>query len=240
MNKPISVRALPLADIVYMSIHARIMRGEYHADERLPAENDLAEHFGVSRPVLRKAIERLRGEGLIESRQGSGNFVRAAGHVSVQFSRVQTIADIQRCYEFRAAIETEAAALAAQRRDDARLAEMREAYSLLAEGPVSLSVAQDADFSFHRSIAAGSNNAYFVDTLEMLRSHIYVGMKLRGAAGPANRALQPEAVRAEHRAILDAIEARDAEGARRAMKTHITQSRTRLFGGSLIDLTGAV
>ena len=222
-----------------MSLHARIMRGEYHAEERLPAENDLAEQFGVSRPVLRKAIERLKGEGLIDSRQGSGNFVRASGHVSGRFSRVQTIADIQRCYEYREAIETEAAALAAQRRDDRHLSEIWQAYSLLEGGMVSISVAQDADFNFHRSIAAGSNNAYFVDTLEMLRSHIYVGMKLRGAAGAARHSLQPEAVRAEHHAIAEAIEARDPAAARQAMRTHITQSRTRLFGGSLVDLNGA-
>src|SRR5690606_35152563 len=65
-----------LADRVYHIMHSRIANGAYAADHRLPSENELATELDVSRPVLRAALERLRGEGLIVSRQGAGSFVR--------------------------------------------------------------------------------------------------------------------------------------------------------------------
>ena len=92
--------------------------GDYPANQKLPSEKTLADEFGVSRPILRDALERLRDQGLIHSRQGAGSFVREIRSVPLGFARVETIADIQRCYEFRICIETMSARLAATRRRD--------------------------------------------------------------------------------------------------------------------------
>ena len=227
----------PLAEKVYRAMHMRITRGDYGVNEKLPAEKDLALQFGVSRPVLRVALERLREEGLVYARQGAGNFVRLQQANPLGFAKVETIADIQRCYEFRLTVEVAAAGFAARRRNEAILSEMRTALDLLSDATGSQVHREDADFAFHVAVAGGANNSYYVETLRALRDHIYVGMKLHGESLMSDGPVALEAVLAEHRAIHDAIAAGDAETARRVMREHIQHSQARLFGGSLLDLS---
>ena len=69
-------RAKPgFADRVYHLLYSRISNGDYPANQKLPSEKVLADEFGVSRPILRDALERLREQGLIHSRQGAGSFM---------------------------------------------------------------------------------------------------------------------------------------------------------------------
>ena len=237
MNDAAARSRPPLAEKVYRAMHARITRGDYGTNEKLPAEKDLATQFGVSRPVLRAALERLREEGLIYARQGAGNFVRIAQKNALGYAKVETIADIQRCYEFRLTIEVAAAGLAAERRNAAILLEMQDALDMLSDATGSRVHREDADFAFHVAVAAGSNNSYYVETLKALRDHIHVGMKMHGESLMSDGPVALEAVLAEHRAIFDAIEAGDAARARDVMHGHISHSQGRLFGGSLMDLS---
>ena len=227
----------PLAEKVYRVIHGRISRGEYGPNEKLPAETELAAKFGVSRPVLRAALERLREEGLVYARQGAGNFVRIAQRNPLGYAKVETIADIQRCYEFRLTIEPEAAGLAAERRNEAILTQLRQSLAMLADATGSQVDREDADFACHTGVAAGANNSYFVETLNALREHINVGMKLHGESLMSDGPSALVAVLDEHRAIFEAIEAGDAERARSVMRAHIRHSQQRLFGASLLDLS---
>ncbi|WP_341213814.1 FadR/GntR family transcriptional regulator [uncultured Limimaricola sp.] len=226
-----------LAEKVHESLHSRIMRGDYGPNEKLPAEKELSVQFGVSRPVLRVALEQLREEGLIYSRQGAGNFVRVKREPALGYTPVETIADIQRCYEFRLTIETDAVALAAQRRNAAALEEMERALHLLSDATGSRLHREDADFAFHLAIAKASNNRYYEETLKALRDHIHVGMKLHGESLMSDGAWALEEVFAEHKAICDAVRDRDPEAAREAMRRHVTHSRDRLFGGGTLDLS---
>ncbi|MFN3226056.1 MAG: FadR/GntR family transcriptional regulator [Hyphomicrobiales bacterium] len=235
-----SMQARPrasLAEKVYDTMHARIMRGDFSPNEKLPAETDLSNQLGVSRPVLRTALERLREEGLISSRQGAGNFVRVKQTNPLGYAKVETIADIQRCYEFRLNVESAAARLAAQRRNVAVLDDMQRALDLLSDATGSRMHREDADFAFHVAIASGANNSYFVETLRALRDHIHVGMKLHGESLMSDGASALEEVLAEHKAIFDAIAERDADRAQTVMHAHIEHSRSRLFGASLLDLS---
>ena len=70
-------RSMLLADMVYDRVRRSILNGEFRPDERLPGENALAGQYEVSRPVIRAALKRLRDEGMVTSRQGSGSFVSA-------------------------------------------------------------------------------------------------------------------------------------------------------------------
>lgn len=228
---------MPLADKVYHSLHRRIVNGDYPANEKLPPEMQLAEEFGVSRPVLRSALERLREEGVVVSRQGAGSFVRAVQqNIPLGFAKVETLADIQRCYEFRINLETEAAALAALRRNDAALDEIGQALDLLRAATGSLQHREDADFMFHGSIARASNNQYFEATFRALRDHVNVGMKLHGESLMSDGRKGLEAVLGEHTAIFDAVRKSDPDKARAEMRRHLEHSRDRLFGGGLLDL----
>lgn len=226
-----------LAEKVYDTMHARIMRGDFSPNEKLPAETDLSNQLGVSRPVLRAALERLREEGLIVSRQGAGNFVRVKQANPLGYAKVETIADIQRCYEFRLTVETAAAGLAALRRNTQVLDEMQRALDMLSDATGSHVHREDADFAFHIAVASGANNSYYVETLRALRDHIHVGMKLHGQSLMSDGATALEEVLAEHKAIFDAIADSDAARAQTVMHGHIEHSRDRLFGASILDLT---
>jgi GntR family transcriptional repressor for pyruvate dehydrogenase complex len=225
-----------LADRIYHLIYSRISNGDYPANQKLPSEKTLADEFGVSRPVLRAALERLREQGLVHSRQGAGSFVREVRTVPLGFARVETIADIQRCYEFRICIETSAARLAAGRRNEEALEEIGTALSLMEGATDSLTHREDADFAFHLAVAKAANNQYFEASMRALREHIYVGMKLHGQSLMTDGAKGLKEVFGEHSAIFAAIRDGDGESAERLMRGHLTHSRDRLFGGALIDL----
>jgi GntR family transcriptional repressor for pyruvate dehydrogenase complex len=229
-----------LAERVYHLLYSRISNGTYPANAKLPPEKVLAEEFGVSRPVLRTALEQLRDQGLIQSRQGAGSYVREVRSTApLGFARVETIADIQRCYEFRICIETTAAALAATRRSQASLDELQVALSLMDAATDSLTHREDADFSFHLAVARAANNQYFEASMRALREHIYVGMKLHGQSLMTDGARGLREVFDEHSAICRAIRDADPDKAEALMRQHLTHSRDRLFGGTLIDLRHA-
>ncbi len=230
-------RAKPgLAERVYHLLYSRISNGDYPANRKLPSEKTLADEFGVSRPVLRAALERLRDQGLIHSRQGAGSYVREVKTVPLGFARVETIADIQRCYEFRICIETMAARLAAGRRSGEALDEVATALSLMQGATDSQTHREDADFAFHLAIAKAANNQYFEASMRALREHIFVGMKLHGQSLMTDGAGALKSVFGEHSAIFAAIRDGDGDAAERLMRDHLAHSRDRLFGGTLIDL----
>ncbi len=230
-------RAKPgLGDRVYHLLYSRISNGDYPANQKLPSEKTLADEFGVSRPIVREALERLREQGIVHSRQGAGSFVREIRTVPLGFARVETIADIQRCYEFRICIETMSARLAAARRDQETLAEIGTALSLMQGATESQTHREDADFAFHLAVAKAANNQYFEASMRALREHIYVGMKLHGQSLMTDGAKALKNVFAEHSAIFSAIRDGDGEAAAELMRGHLVHSRDRLFGGALIDL----
>jgi GntR family transcriptional regulator, transcriptional repressor for pyruvate dehydrogenase complex len=225
-----------LADKVYHLLFTRIINGEYPANQKLPAENALSQEFGVSRPVLRAALDRLRDDGLIYSRQGAGSFVRIPVAAPVGYARVETLADIQRCYEFRIIIETEAASLAANRHNAQALEELARALELLRDATGSHQHREDADFAFHLAIVKASNNQYFEATLRALRDHISVGMRMHGMSLMNDGVGGLQEVLEEHNAIYQEIAARNSKQAALRMRQHLVHSRDRLFGGGFIDL----
>lgn len=234
MDRP---RTMLLADVVHDRIRRSILNGDYSTEERLPGENTLATEFDVSRPVIRAALKRLRDEGLIVSRQGSGSYVNVPGQAKpLSFHPLETIADLQRCYEFRLTIEPVAAALAATRRGDQALAGIETSLQIMRDATERRSHREDADFAFHLAITTAANNQYFETSMRALRDHIFVGMKFHGLSLQSVRG-GLDHVLEEHAAIHDAILKGEAERAREAMLRHVTGSRDRLFEGRLLDLS---
>jgi DNA-binding FadR family transcriptional regulator len=228
-----------LSEHIYEALRERIVTGVYGPDEKLPGEYKLAASFDVSRPIVREALERLRGEGLIYSRRGAGSFAchgKSAAPLQLGFAPVETIADIQRCYEFRLIIEPDAATHAARRYNEEALARIEAARATLEDATHQQRHREDADFAFHLAITKATNNHYLVASLQALKEHIAVGMKLHGLAllGP-NPGLQR--VFEEHTGIFEAIRARDPETASARMRQHLEGSLERLFEGRLLDLS---
>jgi GntR family transcriptional regulator, transcriptional repressor for pyruvate dehydrogenase complex len=227
-----------LVDKVHAELHGRIRRGEFPPGSKLPGEHELASLFCVSRPVIRDVLGRLRDEGLITSRQGAGSFVQAQAREpgTLGFTPVESIADIQRCYEFRLTIEPDAAFLAATRRNAAALDRIAEALALLQEATSHHLHREDADFSFHKAITEGSNNHYYVSSIEALKQHISVGMHFHGLSLLRGKP-SLKVVLEEHRAIYHAVRDGKPEDARDAMRRHLEGSRNRLFEGRMLDLS---
>jgi GntR family transcriptional repressor for pyruvate dehydrogenase complex len=205
-------------------MHRAIKSGAYKPDERLPTEHELAMEFEVSRPVVREALRRLREQGFIYSRRGSGSYVRAFGlREPLGFGQLENVADLLNCYEFRLTLEPAAAAAAALRHDGERLdATNRQSHR------------EDADYQFHLAIARAARNSYFSTAMEALKDHIAMGMKFHGMS-VKREASGLTRVFAEHEAIAKAIADGDAEAARQLMLQHLTGSRDRLFESSHAD-----
>lgn len=229
----------PLVQRVHHQLRARIASGEYAANSRLPGEHDLASIYGVSRPIVREALRRLRDDGLIFSRQGAGTYVRGTQSErsqSLSFAPVGTIADVQRCYEFRLEVEPANAFYAAKRHSQAALGAIESALELMRDTTRAHGHREDADYAFHISIAEASNNYFFLSSMQALKDHINVGMKLHGLSllGPAGGLV---GVLDEHDAIFAAIRDRREDNARDAMRRHIKGSYDRLFEGRTLDLS---
>jgi len=229
-------RQTPLVQRVYQSLLAEISVGDYQPDQKLPSEHELASRFLVSRPIVRDALGRLRDEGLIYSRQGAGSFVRTRTQEksALGYAPVETIADIQRCYEFRLTIEPDCAYFAALRWNQPALDSIASALGLLQGATEAHRHRDDADFAFHFAIAEAANNHYYRSSMLALRDHIAVGMKFHGvslmSAGLAD-------VFKEHQDIFAAIRDRDADRARDVMLRHLGGSRERVFEGKTLDLS---
>ena len=229
MQGPVTGGRRSLADVVFERLQKSIKSGAYRADERLPTEHDLAAEFEVSRPIVREALRRLRDQGLIYSRRGAGSFVRSVGlKQPLGFGQLENVSDLLNCYEFRVTLEPEAAALAAERHDEASLAAISTALEMMRDATNRASHREDADFLFHLSIARAAENTYFATAMEALKDHIAVGMRFHGAS-VKREASGLTRVFGEHDAIFQAIRNRDSAAARQLMLRHLTGSRERLF-----------
>jgi GntR family transcriptional repressor for pyruvate dehydrogenase complex len=226
-----------LGDKLFDALTAMIERNEIVEGQRLPSETALAERFGVSRPTVRETLARLRDEGLIASRRGSGSYVQAlpqdrtAIHTPA-FRVVDSFNQIRQCYEFRAAVEGESAFLAATARSEAQLAELRGAIALLDQSISARALGVEADFSFHLLVATASGNSWFVSALQAMRAQIEVSIEIARRLSLHKSDAHLVAVQAEHVAILDAIAGQDGAGAREAMRDHLSSTCNRIFGGS--------
>lgn len=222
-----------LADQVYDKLLVNILEEEYPVHSRLPAEDVLAQGFGVSRPIVRAALSRLRDDGIVQSRRGSGSYIlRRPDRQLISFVPLESISDVQRCYEFRIDVEGSAAAWAAKRRDDEDLAAMEHAYTVMEQAYQENELAVDADQMLHLAVARASKNPFFSSVLESLGQQIAFGVKLSRSLTLLDTPARQELVLAEHRAVLEAIRLKQPEVAAATMRYHITAAKDRMFVGT--------
>ncbi|WP_280562982.1 MULTISPECIES: FadR/GntR family transcriptional regulator [unclassified Chromohalobacter] len=227
-------RARParLSDKVYGVIVERILQGEYDEGHRLPSEAKLAEMNQVSRPIVRQALSRLREDGLVRSQRGAGSYVmRRPDRAMLDFAPLDSLADMQRCFEFRAALEGESARAATQYASTSALKEIEKALQRLEMCIQVGELGVDADFGFHLAVANATNNRFFTDTLLSLKAQINFGQNLARNLGLRRPGQHLPEVQEEHVRIFEAIRAGDAELACQRMREHIGNSRLRVFEG---------
>src|SRR5580698_5293400 len=116
------IPAQALSDTVAQQLQVQIEKGSFVKSGKLPTEAVLAQEFGVSRTVIREAISRLKNEGMVEPRQGSGVFIAAHGAIRplrIDYAEAVEGGSVLQILALRRAIEAEVASEAAMRRSDA-------------------------------------------------------------------------------------------------------------------------
>ncbi|UOM33510.1 FadR/GntR family transcriptional regulator [Acuticoccus sp. I52.16.1] len=219
-----------LAREIEDDLRAAITSGQYRTGDKLPTENALGQKYGVSRTVVREAIAGLRAAGTVVSRRGSGVFV-AEERLPVLPPPAEDwprkVPDVIDALELRAAVEVEAARLAASRASIGQIEEIYAAERIFARKIADGADAAADDFAFHRAIARATNNAAFDRFLAELGPRTIPRRELGIAHGTKEYAAYMARLEAEHRAIVAAIEGRDAQAAAAAMAAHLLGSLKR-------------
>ncbi|MCW5321972.1 FadR family transcriptional regulator [Verminephrobacter aporrectodeae subsp. tuberculatae] len=219
--------ALELVD----ALGERIRDGRLVLGDKLPTEAAIMAEFSVSRTVVREALSKLQASGLVETRHGIGTFVlglEQAPGFRITPERFSTLRDVIAVLELRIGVETEAAALAAQRRTPANIQTLRAALDALTTAVDAGHDAVAADFQFHLEIARATQNSHFAELMGTLGSMIIPRARLDSTDAPDDERKQYlRRVNGEHENIYDAIVAQDPDAARAAMRTHLANSRER-------------
>ena len=225
-----SGKRVRLSDQLYGQIFEQIVSGKLNVGDQLPSENDISASFGVSRPVVREALLRLRADGLITAQQGLGSFVSAQPAPRVKsFASAENVASYMRCQEVRITLEGDAARFAALRRTTEQMAVIDEAHAHFARSAHLGKMNAEEDLAFHKSITDATGNAFYRDVLESTHEALSGFMRLSINLTRTGSARRAQTVMDEHSAIVEAIRAKDGDRARVAMQFHLDQARQRVL-----------
>ena len=224
------VRQRRLSDDIVAQLETMILEGTLRAGERLPAERALAEQFGVSRPSLREAIQKLVAKGLLVSRQGGGNYVAESLGSTFSDPLLQLLEnkeDAQRdLLEFRHTLEGSCAYYAARRATEIDRQRLTEAFEALQDcyaraGKVTRAEEGVADARFHLAIAEASHNAVLLHTIRGLFDLLKRNVVTNIGGMYAQREETRDMLISQHRALYEAIIEGRAEDARDLSNQHI-------------------
>lgn len=176
MNSKLSFQPLKsrrLVDDVVNQLQHKISTGEIQPGEKIPTEPQLMELFGVGRSTIREAIRVLVHAGLIEKKQGFGTYLKTNPIIQEPLTHRLHRAELIEVYEARKMVELEMSRLAALRRDEADLENMRNhldtRHSALKNADRELYT--KSDIEFHKSIAVACKNGVIIDLFHSF-SHV--------------------------------------------------------------------
>jgi GntR family transcriptional repressor for pyruvate dehydrogenase complex len=215
-----------MVDLVVDKVTELIASNKLKPGDRLPPEASVGSQMGVSRTVVREAMRVLAARGLVETKHGVGTLVKSnrggqlAGPLSSMIQREQI--SIEDVHGVRAILEVEIAGIAAERASRAEVAELEKRVDELERSAGSTN-AKDyvrADGEFHRYLAKISHNPLLVTLLDSV-SELLAAIRLSVMEYPE---LYKPGV-ADHRRIMERVKAKDAPGARAAMRKHIERAK---------------
>jgi GntR family transcriptional repressor for pyruvate dehydrogenase complex len=219
------VQTSRLYEQIIQQIEESILKGALKPGDQLPAERELAHQFGVSRTAVREAVKALREKGLVEAHPGRGTFITNGTSHSIRQTldwmlRAGQPGGTAHLAEVREILEPEIAALAASRANQETLASMREAVTVMDDAKRDPDAFIEADLDFHLALAEAAANPLILSLIDsivaVLREQRMRIFKVEGG---------PERGQYHHKRILEAIEHRDSQGAREAMRAHLRQVR---------------
>lgn len=218
-----STERTSLVDQVIGQLRLLIESGEWPVGTKIPAEPLLVSTLGVGRNTVREAVRALVHSGMLEPRQGDGTYVLADDDLGIAVLRRLHRAGMLEALEVRSSLERDAARLAATRRTDADIADLRAALAAreaawFAGDEQQLII---ADLRFHRTAVGAAHNGMLAD----LYGHLTDGLRAvveTVLQGPGDEEVRFQG--AAHCALVDAIEAGDADAAQRCVEQYIGES----------------
>jgi GntR family transcriptional regulator, galactonate operon transcriptional repressor len=214
------------------TLGSRIVAGKYAPGTALSLDALEAE-FGISKSVLREALRVLAAKGLVDARQKRGTVIRPRSSWSLldaDLLRWQggqpDAAFFSNLAEVRSIVEPAGARLAAARRDDRDLADLRSALDRMADAGTDAGAVVEADLAFHRAMLDAAHN----ELLSRMEVVIEAGLRARDAVVHSGENW-PDSVPV-HRAILDAIEVRDGAAAEAAVRALLAQASVDVEGAA--------
>lgn len=219
------VQTSRLYEQIVLQIEESVHKGDLKVGDQLPAERELAEQFGVSRTAVREAVKALREKGIVEAFPGRGTFITSGTSQGIRQSLDRMVKSGQPdgfafLVEVREILEPEIASLAATRAQEEDLVAMREAISVMDSARQDPDAYIEADLDFHLSLAEAAANPLILSLIDSI-----VGILREQRIGIFRVEGGPERGQYHHKRILNAIEHRDPQGARDAMKAHLGQVR---------------
>jgi GntR family transcriptional repressor for pyruvate dehydrogenase complex len=226
-----------LADSIVEELENMILEGTLQPGERLPAERALAERFGVSRPSLREAVQRLATKGLLVSRQGGGHYVSdtlGSSFTDPLTALLEARPEAQKdLLEYRRTLEADSAYYAALRATTVDKTHLKIAYETLqacyeSEASVDLSEEGAADARFHLAIAEASHNVILLHTIRGLFNLLKINVVTNiGGMYARERQTRSELIE-QHRLLFEAIIEGRADDARHFAGHHIQYAQNVL------------
>ncbi len=216
-----------LVDRVVSEVERLIVEGQLEPDTRLPPEREMAEQLGVSRTVVREAVHILVTKGLLETKPGVGTVVRHVTREQVVgplnlYLRTQSSGKVSYSdlHQVRSILEVEIAGIAARQATDEDLANLRQIAADMeaAQNDPEALAARDADF--HSALAKTTHNPLLIVLVDSIRDLLqeYIAL-VTPYLDPVEDNLRL------HLKLLERVKARDAAGAREAMRENLDQMR---------------
>src|SRR5580700_2265282 len=222
------VRTSRLYEQIVRQIEESVLNGSLKPGDQLPAERDLAQRLGVSRTAVREAVKTLREKGLVEAYSGRGTFItdgtsqaaRQSFDLMVKVGQQGQQEGLPHLVELRLVLEPGIAAMAAERVTEEDLTAMREAVAVMDRSQKNAEAYIEADLDFHLALAEAAANPLILSMIDsivgLLREERMRIFKVEGG---------PQRGQFHHKRILEAMERRDPEMARCAMRAHLEQVR---------------
>jgi GntR family transcriptional repressor for pyruvate dehydrogenase complex len=219
------VRTSRLYEQIVQQIEDSVLNGSLKPGDQLPAERELAQRLGVSRTAVREAVKALREKGLVEAYSGRGTFItdgtsQAARQSFDLMVKIGQQEGAPHLAELRLILEPGIAALAAARVEEEDLAAMREAVAVMERSQKDPAAYIEADLDFHLALAEAAANPLILSLIDSI-----VGLLREQRIKIFNVEGGPQRGQVHHKRILDAMERRDPEMARSAMRAHLEQVR---------------
>ncbi|REL34412.1 FadR/GntR family transcriptional regulator [Thalassotalea euphylliae] len=224
------MRSSPKHNLTHQLTHnlgMAIVKGDYPVGSGLPSEADLCLQYDVSRSATREAVKMLSAKGLISSRPKQGILVLPESSwnmfdtdvLSWILNSKPSLTLLKEFTQVRAAIEPEAAALAALNASDEQIAEIEKALSRMADADKGLDDPLDADIAFHTAILLASGNRFIAQLTD------FIGTALRVSIRYTNRIKGvPGADVQKHADIFNTIQTRNPEQARECVSTILDEA----------------